>query len=322
MAPPTAIGVLFARRVAAGLEVAVLYTSTGKPRLPVIGYAGNEPRPLMHRAVAQHWNIKGFDVTSVVPSLTIASSGRNRERPSRVEYSVSLNRPDDITLPESGRWVSIDEFKAQQWSAQHRPFVKEAVALLHCFEDHYSCDAPDTLMLSELARKMVIDAKRSDLLFGVTVRTLREPFDAVEIAEAWYSNLRIDWLLAPGHVRANDIRRAVEIAVIRRALMHNLSAGVVVDYPLWFDTMAAMVHRAAVLHIELFGSVPADFNAEMWCGIATKMRWEAFPPQHADPDAEPVPAADPAVAEPVAAAAVVEPAVAAAAAVDPAVAVP
>jgi hypothetical protein len=302
MAPPTAIGVLFAQQVERRLEVAVLFNpKSGKPLLPVIGYAGNEPRPLMHRAVAQHWNIKGFDVGTVVPFLTIASSSRNRDQQaSRAEYSVSLNRRDDITLPDTGRWVPIDEFEGQKWSAQHRPFVKEAVAVLHCFEDHYACEAPETLMLSEIARKMVIDAKRSDLLFGVTVRTLREPFDAHGGGHAWYSRLRIDWLLAPGHPRATPIGMAVEIAVIRRALIDMLSMPVA-DFALWFDTMAPMVNRAAVLHIELFGSVPSDFNAEMWCGIANKMRWEAFPsyvePAAAEP-AEPAAATEPAATVP------------------------
>lgn len=257
------VGLIFVQCVPGGLRTALFTNTKGHPRLCTANTSSENPLPLSHAAAS--FRVEGFDPDAVVHGLTLYDASRE------TEFHFAFQKRDEVTLPPTATWVEPDEWAEAGWSPKRQPFVKEVHAVLAAHQLNYELPRSAAREVSfrsnkaTFAREVALEARRPDLLFGLTVLHMTA---GVPDLLGWLGKHRIDWIMTPDHPRAKFIRDACSLTHFMWSIFEVVNTP---DNPAWFATSTKMLAEAAVWHCALFNRMCLRFERDVWQLIAIRL---------------------------------------------------
>jgi hypothetical protein len=256
------MGVILVKTYHDHIEIALTRTKKGSPRFFMTEVTPDNRYPF-EKAVG---GTKGVDPKAVIPNLILLNNTFTSE------FHFIFQNAGEIELSSDSEWVSVDAWSEAPWALRWHSFIKEAYAVLSAYNDNYAISVINPILVqqrSEMAshaREMVVAARRSDLIFGVTVNLMMQNLpNNIE----WYHKHRIDWLLKTEHPRAVFIYKTSCLAVKRYTFLSTLH---MLDHnEWWFWGVSTKLIECQEEHKELFNKNCYVFEAKAWQGIAMRL---------------------------------------------------
>lgn len=185
--------------------------------------------------------------------------------------------PDGTGRVFDTHWHKVDEFAELDWAHFRWNFIKQIRVVLNCIELQYKAKLAgvgdlSTVMaahaLSDKARMITTDAERLDLLFGVTVRTLRFYHSAEENAK-WFDENKVNWLLDDTHNKAVQITEVVKLAAQFSTCDAFISSSPLDES--FYSNAAAQISFCELEHQRVFGAPSYKFSACNWALLAGRL---------------------------------------------------
>lgn len=225
------------------------------------------------------------DLSCVVQNLSFADLLKDPSTCS--EHYLALVTRDTVLKPTVSytetRWMSINDMVELKWLRFRLTLVRQVATVLRCIEEHYqgmsklATASPEDMEMiskirdaeeiSQIARQIVGDAGRQDLLFGVTVASLRINNS---LDPEWYNANGVNWLLDSEHQKALTIAGVNKLATLHRGIDRVLMAEYA-DAGCWYAGVKEMANVYAMLHMSTLGQVPHQYLSEVWYIVSDRL---------------------------------------------------